>query len=1202
MPIHAKITALRHQYNNLPTPHALREQALVVYTKKTLEALETALREGVGALQGFLESNWAHVNSTALSPTAIPNADITKLLCDVAEFVAAELNKTNPEKPVTAIKLLMPSVTIDSIRPRLFDDESHDIGEGYKNLPDEHSLEEILKTHILGREGRFLIPVKLLTELGLSAEAKNLVNPYAPDDAAEDLYFVTPEEYARLVAHSPLTQAVCNAHQQYHRLASDKSSLLGQLHELCVKFAINSGTGIGSENDAGAGAYVPISIFNDYYNALSPEQRDSIPELLKQEIEKLLTLASNSEVNINATENLETCIATRRSKLLAAIQGNEAILNGISISGSQRQSLLSASIVHLHKAKEELTRQLDLKSYKSGQDNLGLNRHLLDALEMSFNIASIDDLNVFKALNPNEMIELLKSPSLPPQLINQIPTIENLIILIMELSPEKVIAILSGIKKENFLSITGIRSILISLDPEKCTAVFDAMKSELLNIIDDDLSYVVRYLMPAQLIAVINAIKGELINIVKTKEDLSFLLQNLEPAQLTAVISTMQSELMNIIKTNKNLGYVLQQLAPEQLTAFFDAMKNELPNMLRTDERGLYYVLKPLALPQRIAVLDAIKIELPNIIKTAADFKYTLEDLGPEEYKAVFDAMKNELPNIIKTGDDFHLVLDYLLPEHRTAFIDFMKSELPNIIKTGHDLSLVLDCLPPVHRSSLFDFMKSELPNIIKIENDLYCVLLKLTKEQQITLIDIMKSKLLNIINTSGYLSLVLCRLPPEQHIKVIDVIKSKLSRIINEVKDLNSVLQPLSLEERAVVFDVMISEFPRIIKNAEDLNKALLLLSPEQRARIFDVIKSELSNIIKTCADLNKVLQHLTSEERLLVIDAIKSNLPNLIKTQRIFMPPVPNSLRKTYKAEGSLIAVIYPLQALIPLHRTLVIDAIENELPNMLETIEDLFDFLPYLNVVQSARLVDAIKNELPKIIKRAQDLNVILQLLASPEQRAVIFDVMKNELSKIINTSSDLSNVLKYLTSEQCATVINNLKSELTNIIKTSSDFHCILKTLSTNQRIAIIDAMGSKILGLNNLCGAKIPTLTDELDNIIKFIENRAKKPHAQLFASAVLDNDQEKIKIYLANLAQEARGWGEWTYSIWSRKDPTVELITHIDALSPKWKDRIRATFGKPHGASDETLGDLLSTVLKRDHHPNDSHPSTETKPSKLAPS
>ncbi len=105
----------------------------------------------------------------------------------------------------------------------------------------------------------------------------------------------------------------------------------------------------------------------------------------------------------------------------------------------------------------------------------------------------------------------------------------------------------------------------------------------------------------------------------------------------------------------------------------------------------------------------------------------------------------------------------------------------------------------------------------------------------------------------------------------------------------------------------------------------------------------------------------------------------------------------------------------------------------------------------------------------------------------------------------------------------------------------------------------------------------------------FVENRGKKPRTQRFASALMDNDKEKIKKCLVNLGQEARAWNVRAHSFWTKKNPTDELVRQIAALSPKWKDRIKMAFDLPEAISEETLHHLL----RKDAAPKKSPPSND---------
>ena len=1248
--IHEKIRALQGEYERIPMTESLRERALVVYTRVMLGELEAGIiNEGIDALKMALNNNWQLVNGTALSPTAIPEADITKLFCDVAEFVADEYNKTNPVR-IAAIQLLMPSITVESIRPDLFDNASKVIGEGYLNLT-VRPLREILKTHILGREGQFLLPVKLLTELSLNLKIEALMNPYVPEDAmTQDIYYaITSEEYARLVAHSPLTQAVGEAHQQYQRLANDNSNLLGQLNQLCVKLAVNDAHGgIGSEENAGTGAYVPIIIFNDYYDKLTAAQKNSLPKPLIQEIEKLLTLASNPEENINATANFQTCIGTRRQKLQAAAQGNEAILEGISISGSQRESLISASIALFHKTKEELTRHLASSSYQYGRDNLGLNCQLLESLGLKFNLVSLEDLNIFKVLSADEMIELLQDDELSAQLITQVHSLENLVILIMELSLEKTTAILSNSKRaiSNLLIRTpqDLSALLISLEPEKCAVVIDAMKSELLKLIKmgSDFESVLKHLTPEQRTAVFDSMKSELLNIIKTSHAFRDVLNHLMPEQRTVAIDAMKSELPKLIKTMDELLYILDDLIPEQCKTVIDALKSEFPKIIKTRE-VFRHVLLRLPPEQCKAVIDAMKNQLPTIINTGESLCRILHDLTSEKRTMIFDALKSEFPKIINTSENFRDILQYLTTDQRTAIFDALQNELPKKIKTSEDFRGVLQYLTTDQRTVIFDALERQLLKIIKTGEDFMRVLTHLTPEQRTVIFDANKNKFLNIIKTDWDFRCVLKDLTPEQRTVVINTMKKELPKKIKTGGDFNAILTDLTLEQRTTIFDAMKKELPNIIKSSEDFRRVLQYLPPEQRKAVIDAIKIQLPTIIKTDENLWHILQDLTLEQRTTIFDAIKSKLPTIFKTRDGFklvlqclsseqcktvLDAMKSQLPMIFKTSENLWGILQDLSPdqrkavidaikiqlptiikthnnfvsilkyLDPEQQTAVIDALKNEFPKIINTGEDFWHVLLHLTREQCTAVIDAMKIQLPTIIKTGENLWHILQDLA-PEQRTTIFNAIKIELPKIIKTHNDFESVLQYLDPEQRTEVIDALKKEFPKLIKTREDFRQVLLHLTPEQCTAVIDAMGSKTLGLNHLYDVDPTeqlTLPNELSNMITFIKNTDKKPTVIFFASAVMDNDIERIKTSLASLTQDTKRQSDFSFralvsfNFWARKDPLDTLANELAALCPKWKDRIRIAFDLPDEISKETLFALLrkNTDSGKSPHYNDS--------------
>ena len=834
--IKIQAAALREYYDRLPMPDALREKALVVYTKKTLLDLETALlnpEKVENPLEDFLNRNWALVNGTALAPTVIPDADITKLLCDVAMVLADDKNKAHPDELTTPHQLLMPTVTIDSLR-----DE-------YQNL-NEIPLSTVLKTHILGRKGEFLLPVKLLTELDLSPEAIHLNNPYTPmmtEDAT--LYQVAPEEYARLVGHSPLTQAVGDAKQQYDLLANDKSTLLGQLSELCSKLGIYSVTGLGTETHAAAGAYAPIIVFNDYYNQLDETQKGAIPAPLKNEIDKLLNLSSNPEANINATENIETCIATRRSALMEHMRGHETSLDHVSVSGARKESLLGEADARFKTAVAALENVLETKTHEGGYDHLSLNRQLLSELGLAFTVSSSQDLNVFKALSADEMSELLESPELAAQIIGEIGNLENLVVFILDLSSEKTSAFLNGTQQEVTRQFIGspqdLGALLVSLDVEKCTAVCQGMKSELPNIIKTGrrLCAVLQHLSTEQCAVIIDAIKSELPKMIMAPGGSSDLFRRLTPEQRSIVFDAIKSELPNMIKTVMNLRDLLEYLAPEQCAVVYAAMKDDLPNIIKTCwDVGAALLNLPPGL--RTDVYDSMKSELPKMIKADRDLRGVLEYLSPAQCSAVIDTIKIDLPKIIGTAKNLGDLMRCLTPEQNAAMMHPMKSELPNIIKNGKDFENVLRRQPPELQAAILGAMKSELPNIIATYDDLGALMQHLSPAQCSAVIDTMKSGSPNMIANWNF-GRELQYLTAAQSMAVIDALKSELPKMIKTGKKLGDILEKLDLERCGAVIDALKIDLPKIIKTAPDLNDVFQDLHPLQCAAVIDAMGSQI-------------------------------------------------------------------------------------------------------------------------------------------------------------------------------------------------------------------------------------------------------------------------------------------------------------------------------------------------------------------------
>src|SRR3989338_5720526 len=154
---------------------SLKDELIVQYNTTTLDKLFAAFQKEekekdpeqlVKTLESFFQENWALINGTALCYTALPDSAITHLLCDIAIYVA-EQEKKSP------IPVLMPTICTDHF------------ASSEKNITGFNPT-EILKTHVLGREGKYLIPLRSLTQLTLQSDLEKINNEYYDVDSHTD--------------------------------------------------------------------------------------------------------------------------------------------------------------------------------------------------------------------------------------------------------------------------------------------------------------------------------------------------------------------------------------------------------------------------------------------------------------------------------------------------------------------------------------------------------------------------------------------------------------------------------------------------------------------------------------------------------------------------------------------------------------------------------------------------------------------------------------------------------------------------------------------------------------------------------------------------------------------------------------------------------------------------------------------------------
>ena len=403
---------------------SFKEKTFLAYSKQFLSKLLPLLEQAnVQGLQNLLAENWQFMNINCLNYTAIPNHGISKLCCNLSASLS-ELLQAQGIK-VSPLELLMPGIETESC---------HDDYPTFTPTTGE-DLQQIIATHILGSTGKYLIPVQSLVDADFE-EPTNWPSPYYNYSKPENYQyvgqdkegFISAEERERLHKHSPETQALRSAWDQYKKLCSDDSTLLGQLKLLCSKLALHDAyQGNGTQENAGGGAYGALITFFDYFEKISEEQKKIIDVDVRNQIDMLYTFLTDSTKNTNATMNVQTCIADRRKALIQSMSGHEEVLNEIGLAQLDKIQLIEKTKNEIAACQSALKAKIEERKY-TGQDYLPFNQKLLETLDITIEINTLVDLHDFLSLSAESVKTLLEGNGVLQQaVLNQIRSLDDLI-------------------------------------------------------------------------------------------------------------------------------------------------------------------------------------------------------------------------------------------------------------------------------------------------------------------------------------------------------------------------------------------------------------------------------------------------------------------------------------------------------------------------------------------------------------------------------------------------------------------------------------------------------------------------------------------------------------------------------------------------------------------------------------------------------
>lgn len=394
-----------------------------------INALETYLdlaeQNGVPPEQ-ILASLWLHISNSVLSYTAHPNSHATErcIALAITAFHQQDLKNPAPSTRIrSSIELLMPSLCdLEHIcdPDKNFFAHWDDKQKQWLDGADSEGIQAILADHILGREGKCLIPIFDI----LQQNADDAFYPYFVSDAErskKDNILLKTDEHRRAYLHSPLTRQLFEARMAFAACQTEGNHLLGQLTLMLQAFRQSSILHLGHENEAEQGIYPAIKHFFDFYQALPDCMRQKIPISIQNWVTEFLTVLSGKSSDIMAL-----CLNQQAKKLAICLEENSNLLLDIGLTSAEQ-------IVALQRAEASVSEaQINaLQSYQHrhvrGTDDLPITPVMMAFFATRLNNTESIIQNGLERLDKASVQALVSVPALLKSLLAHFAQADNLI-------------------------------------------------------------------------------------------------------------------------------------------------------------------------------------------------------------------------------------------------------------------------------------------------------------------------------------------------------------------------------------------------------------------------------------------------------------------------------------------------------------------------------------------------------------------------------------------------------------------------------------------------------------------------------------------------------------------------------------------------------------------------------------------------------
>lgn len=424
------------------------------------------------------------------------------------------------------------------------------------------------------------------------------------------------------------------------------------------------------------------------------------------------------------------------------------------------------------------------------------------------------------------------------------------------------------------------------------------------------------------------------------------------PQQRAPIWDTLKDNLRPLIRNGFDLRHLLEcsYFTADQKRQIWQAVEHDFPQLIEhTNQLSDLMACSNLSKDDRTQIWMSVYDHLPNLILNGFLLRNLFEcsELTPDQWQHVWDSVRTNFPRFIKKARELRYLLELdsyprysrLKDDHRKQIWEAMKDNLPALIQNEvKELSDLLSCptLVEEQRTHILISLRHELSGLIdnnyqKLSELIFC--LYLSPSHRTLILEVIQNDLPRILQNAMELGALLsCSIfTSYQKRQIWDAIHADLPRLIQNAGEFRYLLSVCCTDVERLTLTLAAAQpnLPRLIQNATELNDLLKCswLTPEQRTQILNGVEENLAHLIQDASQLRSLLycKFLTTEQVTRIANCVvpQTNFKNFIKN----LYELYNLLNCSFLTDE---------------HRTIILDAIEKDLPRLGKTNQEMLQTL--------------------------------------------------------------------------------------------------------------------------------------------------------------------------------------------------------------------------------------------------------------------